>query len=54
VQDINNKKETAKKSVMLKDLPIEDKGKFVGFFALLIKVDKRINPALYHNKLSIR
>jgi hypothetical protein len=27
----------------------EDKSQLVGFFALLIKVDKRINPHLYQS-----
>jgi hypothetical protein len=35
----------------LLDLSPEDKRKLVGFFALLIKVDKRTNPALYELKL---
>jgi hypothetical protein len=35
---------------VLLDLSPEDKRKLVGFFELLIKVDKRINPALYELK----
>lgn len=34
----------------LRNLSPEDKRNLVGFFALLIKVDKRINPALYTKK----
>lgn len=35
------------KSPNLLDLNPEDKRNLVGFFALLIKVDKRVNPHLY-------
>jgi hypothetical protein len=35
---------------VLLDLSPEDKRKLIGFFELLIKVDKRINPALYELK----
>jgi hypothetical protein len=35
----------------LLELTPEDKRKLVGFFALLIKVDKRNSPALYQLKL---
>jgi len=42
MQEIDNKK--------LNNLSPEDKRNLVGFFALLIKVDKRINPALYTKK----
>ena len=45
MQDDN--KETQEKSPKLLDLLPEDKRNLVGFFALLIKVDKRVNPALY-------
>jgi len=38
------------KELNLRDLPLEDKHNLVDFFALLIKVDKRINPELYKRK----
>ena len=31
----------------LESLPNEDQRTFVGFFELLLKVDKRVNPYLY-------
>jgi hypothetical protein len=31
----------------LEQLPVEEQRSVVGFFALLIKVDKRVNPHLY-------
>jgi len=46
----DNNKENQEKSPQLLDLNHEDKQNLVGFFALLIKVDKRINPALYQLK----
>lgn len=36
-------------SIRLDGLPTEEQRSFVDFFALLIKVDKRINPALYQS-----
>lgn len=48
MQDDN--KENQEKSSKLLDLTPEDRRNLVGFFALLIKVDKRISPALYHLK----
>jgi len=41
IKENNNKNESA---IVLK---LEDKNSLVGFFALLLKVDKRINPSLY-------
>lgn len=43
----DNNKETQDESPKLLDLNPEDKRNLIGFFALLVKVDKRINPALY-------
>ena len=43
----DNSKEKQEESPKLLDLSPEDKRNLVGFFDLLIKVDKRINPALY-------
>lgn len=40
-------KEKQKKSPNLLDLNLEDRRNLVDFFALLIKVDKRVNPAIY-------
>jgi hypothetical protein len=31
------------------ELPAEDQRNFVGFFELLLKVDKRVNPHLYQS-----
>jgi hypothetical protein len=47
---ITTSEEQAKRNFKMKNLPPEDRSKLVGFFALLIKVDKRINPALYQIK----
>ena len=33
--------------IRIKDLPTEDRRNLVGFFELLIKVDKRLNPDIY-------
>ena len=46
----DNSKEKQEESPKLLDLSPEDKRNLVGFFDLLIKVDKRINPALYQLK----
>lgn len=35
------------KNNSLDNLSLEDKQKLTGFFELLIKVDKRINPSFY-------
>lgn len=43
----DNSKEKQEESPKLLDLSPEDKRNLVGFFDLLIKVDKRINPAFY-------
>lgn len=43
----DNSKEKQEESPELLDLLPEDKRNLVGFFDLLIKVDKRINPTLY-------
>lgn len=47
----DNNKENQEKSPQLLDLNSTDKHNLVDFFALLIKVDKRINPALYKIKI---
>ncbi len=49
MQENEEKKQETSPKVL--DMSPEDKRKLVGFFALLIKVDKRINPALYELKL---
>ena len=36
----------------LRDLSPEERRNLVGFFALLLKVDKRVNPSLYIKKQS--
>lgn len=46
----DNSKEKQEESPELLDLSPEDRRNLVGFFALLIKVDKRTNPALYQLK----
>lgn len=43
-----NDREKPEKTTKLLDLSPEDKRNLVGFFELLLKVDKRVNPALYH------
>lgn len=40
-------KDNQEKNPKLLDLIPDDKRNLVGFFALLIKVDKRVNPHLY-------
>jgi hypothetical protein len=40
--------------IVISDLGIDDKRNLVGFFALLIKVDKRVNPHLYSPMTSAR
>lgn len=39
-----------KKSNELEKLSPEERRNLVGFFALLLKVDKRVNPSLYINE----
>lgn len=48
MQDDN--KTYQERSSKLLDLTPDDKRNLVGFFALLVKVDKRINPAIYQLK----
>lgn len=48
MQDDN--KENQEKSLKLLDLTPDDRRNLVGFFALLVRVDKRVNPALYQLK----
>lgn len=36
-----------KQDIRIKDFPAEDRRSLVGFFELLIKVDKRLNPDFY-------
>lgn len=43
-------KEQLQKNFKVKNLSPEDRRNFVGYFELLIKVDKRVNPALYQPK----
>jgi hypothetical protein len=40
------------KSKRLEDLSPEERRNLVGFFSLLVKVDKRVNPSLYIKKQS--
>lgn len=40
-------KENQSESPKLLDLDLDAKSNLVGFFALLLKVDKRVNPHLY-------
>jgi hypothetical protein len=42
-------KEHTNKNLRLEELPQEQQRGLVGFFVLLIKVDKRTNPHLYKN-----
>ena len=42
-----SEKENQIESSKLLDLTPEDKRNFVGFFELLLKIDKRVNPDLY-------
>ncbi|MEQ1500417.1 MAG: hypothetical protein ABL917_03555 [Parcubacteria group bacterium] len=42
--------EQPKKTFKIKELSAQDKRNFVGFFELLFKVDKRLNPHLYKPK----
>ena len=44
---MSDKKEQLQNSGKLDNLSAEDKRNFVGFFELLLKVDKRVNPHLY-------
>lgn len=46
----DNNKKNKMESLKLLDLTLADKRNLVSFFALLIRVDKRINPALYQLK----
>jgi len=46
----DNSEENQDKSTELLNLTPEDRRNLVGFFALLIKVDKRINPTSYELK----
>lgn len=41
--------EVINKTELLADLSFEDKQCLVGFFELLLKVDRRINPHLYED-----
>ncbi len=45
----NNNKKEIKKDWSLKELNEIDRNNLLGFFALLLKVDKRVNPHLYEN-----
>ena len=42
-------KENQVESSKLMDLNPEDKRNLVGFFELLLKIDKRVNPDLYNS-----
>ena len=43
----DKKKEISKTDWSLKDLPEVERKNALNFFALLLKVDKRVNPKLY-------
>lgn len=43
-------KEQPSKRIELEEMPAEDQRNLVGFFELLLKVDKRVNPHLYQPK----
>lgn len=43
----DKKKEISKTDWSLKDLPEVERKNALDFFALLLKVDKRVNPKLY-------
>ncbi len=40
----------AKQENLLENMDFEAKNNFVGFYALLLKIDKRVNPQLYENE----
>ncbi|MES2225291.1 MAG: hypothetical protein V4480_00590 [Patescibacteria group bacterium] len=42
--------EKPKESFQIQKLSLEERDRLVSFFALLLKVDKRVNPALYQIK----
>ena len=44
---MSDKKELLQTSGTLQNLSAEERRNFVGFFELLLKVDKRVNPHLY-------
>ncbi len=44
---MSNEKETKEENLKLLDLSPEDSRDLGSFFALLIKIDKRVNPANY-------
>jgi hypothetical protein len=44
---VEDKKEQLQKGGKLDNLSAEENRNFVGFFELLLKVDKRVNPHLY-------
>lgn len=44
---MQDEKEQLQISEKLQNLSAEEKRNFVGFFELLLKVDKRVNPHLY-------
>ncbi|MDA1169324.1 MAG: hypothetical protein O3A36_03230 [bacterium] len=45
----NNNEKEIKKDWSMKELGEIDQNNLLGFFALLLKVDRRINPHLYGN-----
>jgi len=47
-------KEQPKRGLEISELPRDDKDRLVGFFALLIKVDRRVNPDFYKPKTKIQ
>ncbi len=47
---ITTSKEPTKNGFKIKDLTLEERSRFVGAFAWLIKQDKKQNPALYQIK----
>lgn len=44
------KEKQPRKPFRIADLSFEERQRFVGFFELLLKVDKRVNPELYKSR----
>jgi len=45
----HNSKKEEKKDWSMKDLGETERNNLLGFFALLLKVDRRVNPHIYAN-----
>jgi len=45
-------KKTQKKTLKLSELKVDERKNLISFFELLLKVDKRNNPALYQLKMN--